>query len=643
MLSNSTKKKISIALLSTGMLFGTNMIPITAHAETLNSKQIEGQQLNKVENQSKNTDSTVNKKVENQSKNTDSTINKKVENQSKNTDSTINKKVENQSKNTDSTINKNVENQSKNTDSTINKNIENQSKNTDSTINKPMDIIKNPSQLIAGQFATVTNSIAQTSSDMGFLTWPGGSAFVVPVVTNESTGQLAYCENHNLPNPGWYAHDNYYYNLGGVNYSLLNNSMQNQIAWIVESNPNMSGADGFSSQDVDYYVKQSAIAHILGVGLRNLQYCNPSIYKTAIENLVNESYQHTNYYQTLIPTINVNTNNHNMSYDSQNNTYVSDWINLQVPNNVSHMQYQTYNFPNGTKYQLQNGQIVNNLPTSTSTFKVIMPANEINHNYDNLTMGWQGTFLINAPIVYTPYQSGLQHFMSPGKMEVEQSHMNFLTLDLTMPKGNIEVVKTGNNGQKLAGAEFELIQNGKVVETQYTNSQGIANFNNLDNGNYQVKEEKAPNGYNLNDTTYNETVNTGKTDIVNVKDNETTGLFQIEKTNITNGKEVAGAKIQITGTSLTGQKINITFTSGTTPKVFTLPAGSYQYKEIDSPAGYNENSTVGHFTIDKQGQIVKADIKDTPTTGKLEIEKTNITNGKEVAGAKIQITGTSLT
>ncbi|MGL4875649.1 MAG: MSCRAMM family protein, partial [Clostridium sp.] len=103
--------------------------------------------------------------------------------------------------------------------------------------------------------------------------------------------------------------------------------------------------------------------------------------------------------------------------------------------------------------------------------------------------------------------------------------------------------------------------------------------------------------------------------------------------------EVAGAKIQITGTSVLGKKVDISFTSGTMPTKFTLPAGTYTYKEVDAPVGYEINTTVGHFTIDKQGQIVKADVKDNRLLGNITIVKTNENGTKNLRGAQFTVTG----
>ncbi|WP_438566154.1 MSCRAMM family protein, partial [Clostridium sp.] len=149
--------------------------------------------------------------------------------------------------------------------------------------------------------------------------------------------------------------------------------------------------------------------------------------------------------------------------------------------------------------------------------------------------------------------------------------------------GSLQIVKTGINNTKLQGATFTVTGPNKFSTTVTTNNEGVASLNNLAWGTYTVTETKAPAGYNLDTTPKTVTIdatNAAKLQTVDVQDSETTGTLVIEKTDITNQKEVAGAKINISGTSLNGQKVDINFTSGTTPTKFTLPAGTYTYKEV---------------------------------------------------------------
>ncbi|MGL5417235.1 MAG: MSCRAMM family protein, partial [Clostridium sp.] len=209
--------------------------------------------------------------------------------------------------------------------------------------------------------------------------------------------------------------------------------------------------------------------------------------------------------------------------------------------------------------------------------------------------------------------------------------------------GQMSITKTNENGtEKLQGAQYTVTGPNGFNKIVTTNASGVASLNNLAWGTYTVKETKAPVGYNINPEVQTVTIdanNAAKVQNITQKDTMTTGTLVIEKTDATNQKEVAGAKIQITGTSVLGKKIDISFTSGTTPTKFTLPAGTYTYKEVDAPVGYEINTTVGHFTIDTQGQIVKANVQDSRLLGNITIVKTNESGTKNLQGAQFTVTG----
>ncbi len=87
--------------------------------------------------------------------------------------------------------------------------------------------------------------------------------------------------------------------------------------------------------------------------------------------------------------------------------------------------------------------------------------------------------------------------------------------------GVVEVVKKGTDGKLLEGAVFELqsLDDENVVFEETTGANGIARFENIKFGDYQLKEKRAPEGYLL----------TGKQQTVTV-DTENK-VYQFEYTN----------------------------------------------------------------------------------------------------------------
>ncbi|MDK0761048.1 SpaA isopeptide-forming pilin-related protein, partial [Clostridium perfringens] len=125
-----------------------------------------------------------------------------------------------------------------------------------------------------------------------------------------------------------------------------------------------------------------------------------------------------------------------------------------------------------------------------------------------------------------------------------------------------------------------------------------------------------------------------------VKDKATTGKLLIKKVDVATGKEVPGAKIKVTCTEGLDKGKSFEFVSTDKEQEFDLKAGKYEYVETQAPKGYELNKEVGKFEITKEGQVVKCEVKDKATIGKLLIKKVDVATGKEVPGAKIKITCT---
>nr|WP_206525912.1 SpaA isopeptide-forming pilin-related protein [Clostridium perfringens] len=241
---------------------------------------------------------------------------------------------------------------------------------------------------------------------------------------------------------------------------------------------------------------------------------------------------------------------------------------------------------------------------------------------------------IKAPDKYTldgkEYPVSITKHMETVKLTVANAKKN----------GSIEIVKKGDDGKLLEGAEFNLDDtNGKVIATQKSNKDGKVVFSDLKEGVYVLKEVKAPKGYNIVNPV-NVEVKADEVTKLDLTDKATTGKLLIKKVDIATGKEVPGAKIKVTCTEGLDKGKSFEFVSTDKEQEFTLKAGKYEFVETQAPKGYELNKEVGKFEITKEGQVVKCDVKDKATTGKLLIKKVDVATGKEVPGAKIKITCT---
>ncbi|MEG2984440.1 MAG: SpaA isopeptide-forming pilin-related protein, partial [Peptostreptococcaceae bacterium] len=109
--------------------------------------------------------------------------------------------------------------------------------------------------------------------------------------------------------------------------------------------------------------------------------------------------------------------------------------------------------------------------------------------------------------------------------------------DKTETTGKIIINKTNESGSALSGATFNLVQDGKIVDTQTTNSKGVVSFDNIKQGSYQIVEVKAPEGYNLAPRQVVK-VEPDKTMNINIVDTKIKGKIEITKTDSKDSKKV---------------------------------------------------------------------------------------------------------
>ncbi|NLR32829.1 SpaA isopeptide-forming pilin-related protein [Levilactobacillus tujiorum] len=110
------------------------------------------------------------------------------------------------------------------------------------------------------------------------------------------------------------------------------------------------------------------------------------------------------------------------------------------------------------------------------------------------------------------------------------------------------------------------------------------------------------------------------------------GKLKFTKTDITNGHELPGAHITITG-----KNTKIHFVSTSHAKYFTLPDGKYSLRETIAPKGYDKLTHSITFEV-KDQKVTPVTMKDN-RLGKLKFTKTDVTNTHELPGAHIHIKG----
>ena len=209
--------------------------------------------------------------------------------------------------------------------------------------------------------------------------------------------------------------------------------------------------------------------------------------------------------------------------------------------------------------------------------------------------------------------------------------------ELMATTGKVVINKTNEDGNVLEGATFNLVQNGKVVDTKTTNSQGIAIFDNVKQGDYQVVEVKAPEGYNLAKN-QNIVVEAEKTNTVKVVDTKIKGSIEITKVDSKDAKKVlAGTEFTIfdsnkkeVAKAVTGKDGKVVFNN--------LAYGNYYYQETKAPEGYTIDNKMYPFEIVKNNQVIEKSSANDKIVGSIEITKVDSKDAKKVlAGTEFTI------
>ena len=196
-----------------------------------------------------------------------------------------------------------------------------------------------------------------------------------------------------------------------------------------------------------------------------------------------------------------------------------------------------------------------------------------------------------------------------------------------------EFTKTDlTGGQEIEGAKLQILKDGEVIE-EWVSEKEPHTVYALEPGEYILHEEQAPTdkGYVRAEDVVFVVEETGEVQKVEMQDDHT--KVSISKTDITDGKEIEGAKLQIIDKE--GNVVE-EWISGEEHLIEYIPVGEYTLHEEQAPTdkGYVRAEDVT-FVVEETGEIQKVEMRDDHT--KVSVSKTDITDGEEIQGAKLQI------
>lgn len=178
------------------------------------------------------------------------------------------------------------------------------------------------------------------------------------------------------------------------------------------------------------------------------------------------------------------------------------------------------------------------------------------------------------------------------------------------PDTSVSISKVdGVTGAAIAGAEFQLAEGSEVIAT-WTSGEASKQFSDLKfDVEYTITELKAPNGYISNNDT--ETfVLTPDENTKNIVFKDYPSSVTISKQDITNKKELAGAKLQV----VDGQgNVYAEWTSTNEPhEIKDLADGTYYLSETTAPDGYELNPEKIEFTMENGKSTTRVVMYNSP-------------------------------
>ena len=263
---------------------------------------------------------------------------------------------------------------------------------------------------------------------------------------------------------------------------------------------------------------------------------------------------------------------------------------------------------------------------------------------NNLVDSWVSTneaHIIEAVLIagekYTLIETSAPNgYVISEKVEFSVNLDNTIThVEMLDKTTKVQISKKAITGEdELPGAVMQVLDKDNNIIDQWTSGsephmiEGIL----IAGQTYTLHEVSAPAGYTLaKDVTF--TVSeTGEIDQVEMIDDTT--KVSISKTDITGEKNVSGATLQIIDKN--GNVIH-EWISGTDVNYLEaqLVAGeTYTLHETNAPAGY-VLAQDQQFTVNADGTVTKVNMKDDTT--KVSITKYDLTSGKELPGATLQI------
>ncbi|MGM7634356.1 SpaA isopeptide-forming pilin-related protein [Bacillus sp. Hm123] len=181
----------------------------------------------------------------------------------------------------------------------------------------------------------------------------------------------------------------------------------------------------------------------------------------------------------------------------------------------------------------------------------------------------------------------------------------------TDEQAHVQIVKVDQEDQNqlLQGAHFDLLQNGKVIDSFVTDTNGKAVSKELPDGTYTLKETKAPTGYQLLAKTIDVKLENKQDILMIVPNTKELGSLKVIRKDSETSAVLKGAEFQ-----LYDEEGHVASQPKTTDQngvaLFEkLVSGQYLLKETKAPEGYNKSDVTFSVKV-VAGEMTQLEVKN---------------------------------
>ncbi|MBO3304348.1 Cys-Gln thioester bond-forming surface protein [Clostridium perfringens] len=252
---------------------------------------------------------------------------------------------------------------------------------------------------------------------------------------------------------------------------------------------------------------------------------------------------------------------------------------------------------------------------SNESFRVYIPKNA---KTGELKISVKAMIAMPAVLSYETPVNGTQD-MAVLNLPIQPMEKDNITVKWTGLTGNLKVIKTGDNGEFLSGAKFQLKDMNGTVVAEKVSENGELNFTDIMAGEYILEEVESPNGFLLAEP-IKVVVRANETAEINVVNEQIKGRVQVKKVDEETGEPLEGAEFELKNDKGEVVETMITGTDGIATSGLQ-PFGDYILSETKAPNKYVLNGKEYPVTITEHMQTIEITHANRKIKGRVSIHK----------------------